>query len=104
MKSVNMFLLLCVLAVASFTASARAATFIPPSDDRFRYEGRFDQSDPDGPVVVWQGSRIRIDFEGESLALKFSEATGQNFFDAEIDGRATLVSIRSEGVVEGNSF
>lgn len=104
MKFFNVFFLLCVVAVTWFNAIARAATFIPPSDDRFSYEGRFDESDPAGPVVVWQGSRIRIDFEGESLALKFSEATGQNFFNAEIDGRATLVSIRSDGVVEGNSF
>ena len=104
MKSFNVFLLLCLVAATSFTGIVQAATSIPPSNDRFLYEGRFDQSDSAGPVVVWQSSRIRIDFEGEALALKFSEATGQNFFDAEIDGRARLVSIRSGGRVGGNSF
>ncbi|HTO02805.1 MAG TPA: GDSL-type esterase/lipase family protein [Opitutus sp.] len=97
-------LVLCVITLIALTTSTCAATFIPSSDVRFLYEGRFDQSDPAGPVVVWQGSRIRIDFEGDSLALKFSDSTDQNFFDAEIDGRTTLVSIRSDGRVEGNAF
>ena len=34
---------------------------IPASDKQFRYEGRFDDADPSGPVVIWQASRISID-------------------------------------------
>lgn len=93
-----------LLLLVSFGAGLRAATFWPASDSSFVYEGRFDTSNQDGPIVVWQSSRIQIDFEGESLTLKFSESTGQNFFDAEIDGRTALVSVRSDGFVQGNSF
>lgn len=72
-------------------------TFISASDARFRYEGRFDQHDPESVGVIWQGSRITLSFEGETLGLKFTQVKGQNFFNAEIDGRTRVVAVR-EGV------
>lgn len=79
----------CADAVQSEQTDAR---FVPASDPRFAYEGRFDLSDPGaGPVVIWQASRIRLDFEGDSIALRFTDARNQNFFDATIDGRTTIV-------------
>src|SRR5271166_3533980 len=50
---------------------------IPASDARFRYEGRFDFADTNAPVVVWQASRISLDFEGDTLGLQFDDAKGQ---------------------------
>lgn len=58
---------------------------LPASDSRFLYEGRFDFADPKAPVVIWQGSRIRLDFEGVQLALCFGGAQEQNFFNVGID-------------------
>lgn len=58
---------------------------IAARDPRFNYEGRFDFSKPDAPVVIWEGSRISLEFESSSLALRFGEARGQNFFNAVID-------------------
>ena len=40
---------------------------IPATDARFRYEGRFDFSDSNAPVIVWQASRISLDFEGDEI-------------------------------------
>ncbi len=80
-------------AVATVPAQTAAREFIPASDARFHYEGRFDSADPAGPVVVWQGSRISLDFAGASLALRFANATGQNFFNAGIDGVNTIVAV-----------
>lgn len=77
---------------------------IPASDARFLYEGRLDTSDPAAPVVVWQASRIRIDFDGDALALRFSNLDGQVFFDATIDGRTSLVSLRTGQPPAGVSF
>jgi lysophospholipase L1-like esterase len=75
------------------TLTGNPAT-IPATDARFLLEGRFDRTDPAGPVVIWQGSRVSIDFEGDSIALQFGEVKRQNFFDADCDGRLSLVELR----------
>jgi lysophospholipase L1-like esterase len=67
---------------------------IPASDTRFRYEGRIDFSDSNAPVVIWQASRINIDFEGDALRLLFNDAKDQCFFNAQVDGSNTIVEIR----------
>ena len=67
---------------------------IPASDPRFRYEGRFDFSDTNSPVIIWQASRISLDFEGNTLGLNFDNAKGQCFFNATVDGSNTVVEIR----------
>src|SRR5512141_1561518 len=67
-----------------------ARQFIPAADGRFRYEGRFDLGNPSEPVVIWEGSRISLDFEGEVLSLRFASPVGQNFFNAGVDGANVL--------------
>jgi lysophospholipase L1-like esterase len=67
---------------------------IPATDARFRYEGRFDFSNSNAPVIVWQASRISLDFEGDALGLLFDDAKGQSFFNAEVDGSNTVVEVR----------
>jgi lysophospholipase L1-like esterase len=67
---------------------------IPAADARFRYEGRFDFSDSNAPVIVWQASRINLDFEGDALGLLFDDAKGQCYFNAEVDGSNTVVEVR----------
>jgi lysophospholipase L1-like esterase len=66
-------------------------TFVPADDARFRFEGRFDISEPTAPVVIWQASRIAIDFEGDSIALRFDQPQGQNVFNVEIDGQLSVI-------------
>jgi lysophospholipase L1-like esterase len=69
------------------------AVLLPASDARFVYEGRFDRSDASGPVIIWQASRVRFGFEGDAVALRFNELKGQVYFDAVVDGRATVVAL-----------
>jgi lysophospholipase L1-like esterase len=64
------------------------------ADARFRYEGRFDFSNSNAPVVIWQASRISLDFEGDTLTLLFEDAKGQCFFNAQVDGSNTIVEVR----------
>ncbi len=64
---------------------------IPAGDARFRYDGRIDFSDTNVPVIIWQASRIRINFEGTAVRLLFDNAKGQNYFNAEVDGSNTIV-------------
>jgi lysophospholipase L1-like esterase len=70
---------------------------ISAADPRFRYQGRFDRSDPAGPVDVWQGSRIGIDFGGDRLALRFDGVEGQSYFDVQVDGTNYLLGVRRAG-------
>src|SRR4051812_9597870 len=73
---------------------AANATQVSASDPHFVYEGRFDTSNVAGPVVIWQASRIQLDFESDSIALKFDDVKGQVFFNAEIDGRNHVLALR----------
>lgn len=74
----------------------KATNRISAADPRFRYEGRFDFSDSNAPVVIWQASRISLDFNGDFVRLLFDDAKGQCFFNAEVDGSNTVVEV-SEG-------
>jgi len=82
-----------VQSLATDTNAAPTGPVIPASDARFRYEGRFDFADTNAPGVVWQASRIALDFTGDSLLLRFDDAKGQNFFNAQVDGSNTVVEI-----------
>lgn len=78
----------------SFRSAASPRVRIAPADGRFRYEGRFDFSDANSPVVIWQGSRISLEFEGDAITLLFDHAKGQSFFDAQAEDASTVVEIR----------
>jgi lysophospholipase L1-like esterase len=89
--------LLCAgaLTVLALAPGARAADTqtIPASDPRLAFEGRFDFTASNAPVIVWQASRIRFDFSGGACGLKFNDARGQNFFDAQVDASNALVEV-----------
>jgi lysophospholipase L1-like esterase len=89
---------------SSLNATADKSVVVPASDPRFVYEGRFDRSGPAAPAIIWQGSRIRIDFEGDALALEFGDLKGQSFFDASIDGHESIVALRAGLPAEGREF
>jgi lysophospholipase L1-like esterase len=80
--------------VAPELQTSRLPLQIPAADARFRYEGRFDFSNSNAPVIIWQASRIRLDFKGATLGLLFDDARGQCFFNAEVDGSNTVVEVR----------
>jgi lysophospholipase L1-like esterase len=69
---------------------------VSATDSRFRYEGRFDRTDPSAPVVIWQGSRICIDFTGAQLAFRFDGLTGQSFFDVHVDDAQAVLTVPAE--------
>jgi lysophospholipase L1-like esterase len=71
--------------------SNRAGLRIPAADAHFHYEGRIDFSDTNAPVLIWQASRVSIDFEGSSIRLLFDDAKGQNYFNARVDNSNTII-------------
>jgi lysophospholipase L1-like esterase len=90
------FCLACAISGLALASSATAADFraVSPSDSHFRYDGRFDFTDPAAPVVIWEASTIAIDFDGDRANLRFSGVTGQVFFDETVDGATTILGLR----------
>jgi lysophospholipase L1-like esterase len=78
------------LPASAFQAN-RASLRIPAADGCFHYEGRIDFSDTNAPVLIWQASRVSIDFEGNAVQLLFDDAKGQNYFNTRVDGSNTIV-------------
>ena len=73
--------------------AAATEQLIPASDARFRYEGCYDFADRARPVVIWQGSRISLDFEGTLLALSFAAPFNQTYFNVTVDGKTLVVGV-----------
>jgi lysophospholipase L1-like esterase len=92
MRAALALLAACVAGSQSL-AGVEAAVLVPASDTRIAYEGRFDFSNRREPVVIWQASRIRVDFEADGLDLRFGPPQGQSFFNARVDSVTTRVAL-----------
>jgi hypothetical protein len=88
-------LFLGLLSVTTALTGSSATTTLPASDSHYRYEGRFDQANPQQPVIIWSGSRVRVDFEGSHLALVFGAASDQSVFNVTVDGATEIADIRA---------
>ncbi len=88
-------LCLSLLPLATASAGEYALKLLPASDAGYRYEGRFDQSDPENPVVIWSGSRISLDFSGQRLALAFGTVVDQCVFNVTVDDATEIVDLRA---------
>ena len=86
------------------SAGASVGETIAASDPRFLYEGRFDRSHPSRPVVIWEASRISLDFDGPTLKLLFSKNHGECFFDATVDGVTKIVEFRQSHLAVNATF
>lgn len=89
----SLLLTLCFAVCLATQLLAGNARIVPASDARFRYEGRFDFARSNAPVVIWQASRISLDFSGNTVGLLFDNASGQNFFNAQVDAANTVISM-----------
>jgi hypothetical protein len=104
MKTRIVLIMGVLLLVGCVTAPTYVVQTIPASEECFRYEGRFDFNDVNSPVVIWQASRISIDFGGDTLSLLFDRPTWQNFFNAQIDNSTTIVEVNEGMPPKGTTF
>jgi len=104
MRTVFIFGIVFLAGCVAAPISKAAFQTISPADPRFSYEGRFDFSDANAPVVIWQASRISIDFEGDTLKLLFDRPTWQNYFNAEVDGTTTIVDVNEGMPTKGTTL
>ena len=98
------FIIGALLLAGCLTATAYGVQTIPASDKCFHYEGRIDFNDANSPVVVWQASRISIDFEGDTLTLLFDRPTWQTYFNAQIDNSTSIVDVNAGMPAKGTTF
>ena len=82
---------LACLGLSGISSASAAMSLLAADDPRFRYEGRFDRTDPAQPVGIWAGDRISLDFDGAALAVVFGAVTGQAFFNVTVDGATEIV-------------
>jgi lysophospholipase L1-like esterase len=68
-------------------------TVIAPVDPRLLYEGRIDFTDAAGPILIWEGTRVRLDFEGAQLVVRLDGLSEQNCFDVEVDGGRVVFEV-----------
>src|SRR6478736_4787849 len=87
--SLSLFLPVMTLAADS------ALTLLPASDARYTYEGQIDSSRPEQPVLIWSGTRVRLDFAGDHLAVIFGAAVNQSVFNVTIDGATEIADVRT---------
>jgi lysophospholipase L1-like esterase len=88
-----LFLGLMVLVLPALGRTAEETQRVPASDAGFHYEGRIDFANSNAPVIIWQASRISLDFSGDTIGLLFTNAEGQNFFNARLDGTNHVITI-----------
>ena len=74
------------------------------------YNGRFDTSNPSGPVCAWSGSNAELNFYGTEVSATI-KSTGENWFQAIVDGtplapfavKSTTSTVKlASGLSEGN--
>lgn len=97
-RAAALFVAVCLAAANLSAAIEYGIERLQPDDPRIHYDGRIDHSDPAQPVIIWQGSQIRFDFDGDKLAFLFSDVEGQVFFDLTIDDQ-TVAFQAQEGRV-----
>jgi lysophospholipase L1-like esterase len=68
-------------------------SFLPAFQRDFELTGRMDHSDPQAPVMIWQGCQARFRFTGRKLGLRFDRVEGRNFFNVIVDGEISLLNL-----------
>jgi len=86
-----------VIAFSSCAALAEDAQALPlsvaPDAQGVKYVGRFDRSNPAGPVCSWPASNVTVCFNGTALNVKLSGNKGvawQTIIDGKLDKVLTL--------------
>ncbi len=66
-------------------------------DAKLRFIGRFDNRQPEAPLLSWSGSEIRARFTGTQLGLRLAAVKGVSHYTVEVDGRRHALAQRGEG-------
>lgn len=62
-----------------------AQKFIPASDPKIKYFGRWDLSDPLQPKHSWPGTYLMTEFTGKKISVRMNDGT--NYYNVYIDGK-----------------
>ena len=80
-----------------------AAVTVGADNPDLQYTGRIDNRNAAAPVLSWPGTSIEGNFTGATLAVKFDDQLGKNFFDVYLDGDLTR-PVLVEAVQGGKTY
>ncbi|MFK7776475.1 MAG: SGNH/GDSL hydrolase family protein [Saprospiraceae bacterium] len=81
--------ILAIILVISCTS--KQELFIDYSNSQIEYSGRIDSSNMIGAELYWSGTSIKINFEGESLAVLLEDEKGENYYNIIIDSDSLFI-------------
>lgn len=70
-------------------ALSKSERFVAASDPALRYAGRWDMTDPTKPRASWPGFAVSVNIEGRAISVLMTDT--ENYYNVEIDGKATRV-------------
>lgn len=85
MKWTGVILILFLYGCKSSEA-IRNETYVPAKDGNVKMVGRI-QREPDGAVVFWPGTSIKINFRGTGARVWIDDERGANYFNVIINGK-----------------
>ena len=61
------------------------------SNPQLAYEGRIDTTSTPSAELFWSGTRISMNFEGDTLAATFADERGDNYYNVIVDGDSLTI-------------
>jgi len=79
------------LSTATAAAAPKDIQWFKADAKNFHYTGRIDFARPGEAGLIWQASEVSTRFNGDYLAIGFSDVQGQVFFDLHLDGSTQVL-------------
>jgi hypothetical protein len=83
--------LIFVLIIVLISCSDNNELFVPFSNTEIEYWGRIDSTRVEGIQLIWSGTSIKINFEGESIQALMKDESGDNYYNVIIDNDFTSI-------------
>ncbi|PIF00536.1 MAG: electron transporter RnfD [Maribacter sp.] len=85
----SVFVLSVVLVMAACAGTRKVKVVGPHS--KVRYEGRVDTTKKEAAILYWSGTSVKMDFEGESIAVIMQDEKGDNYYNVVIDNEEPFI-------------
>jgi len=89
MSKLNILLHLFVILSLTLSGCEKSLT-VAYNDPRVSYSGRIDTSG-NSAILVWPGSSVRINFEGEKVYALMQDEEGQNYYNIILDNDSIIL-------------
>lgn len=91
MKIFNGTLFLVAVLLFTTACAKKQDLVVNYNNPEIAYSGRIDTTTQAGAELFWSGTRIRINFEGESISALFREERGDNYYNVFVDSDSAFM-------------